>query len=287
MTMSTRPDANIIAEPASDGNQPRWTRSKLNPQRLVDASLTVILAAALLLLAEYAANEEWVSALILPTPSSVWDALVAGFREGIYWKHIRSTVGSTLTGFGMAAVTAVVVAGVLSASSRFERVFFPFIVAFQTLPKIAVAPIIILWLGFGTQSKVVIIATICFFPMLVNTLQGLRIRDRERLELAQSLGASKWQLFRYIRLPDSLPYVFAGLTIGIVFALIGTVIAEFLGSRSGLGVVLIQQQAAFNVPGMYAALVLLMIVGLVLNFITKFIERRVVFWATDLSSVAA
>jgi len=259
----------------------------MNLARLADAGLTTLLAIGLLLLAEHASNEEWVSRLILPTPSSVWDALYAGFSEGIYWKHIRSTVGSTLVGFGIAAVTATIVGGLLSASQRVERVFFPFIVAFQTLPKIAIAPIIILWLGFGTQSKVVIIATICFFPMLVNTLQGLRIRDRERLELAQSLGASRWQLFRYIRLPDSLPYVFAGLTIGIVFALIGTVIAEFLGSKSGLGVVLIQQQAAFNVPGMYAALVLLMIVGLVLNFVTKYIERRVVFWANDLTNVAS
>lgn len=259
-------------------------RAIVSLDRLVDGVISVMLAIALLLLAEYAANREWVNSLILPTPSSVWHALVDGFERGIYWRHIRSTVFATLAGFGSAALIAMVVAGILSAVPRLERIFLPFIVAFQTLPKIAVAPIIILWLGFGTQSKVVIIATICFFPILVNALQGLRIRDRERLELFRSLGASRWQLFRFLRLPDSLPYVFAGLNIGIVFALIGTVIAEFLGSRDGLGVFLIQQQAAFNVPGMFAALLLLMVVGLVLNGTVRLIERKVVFWAADLSA---
>lgn len=252
--------------------------------RVVDGLLSLLLAIGLIALAEVAANRQWVNPLILPNPSSVWAALVDGFERGIYWRHIRSTVFSTLAGFGSAALVAITIGGILAAVPRLERIFYPFIVAFQTLPKVAVAPIIILWLGFGTQSKVVVIATICFFPILVNTLQGLRIRDKERLELLRSLGASRWQLFRYLRFPDALPYVFAGLSIGVVFALIGTVIAEFLGSREGLGVLLVQQQAAFNVPGMFAALILLMVVGLILNAVTRFAERKIVFWAADLSA---
>lgn len=261
-------------------------RRRIPTDRLVDAGLSLAVAIALLAVAEYAANRELVNPLILPQPSDVWNALVDGFERDIYWPHIKSTLSATLWGFGSAAVVAMVVAGVLAAIPRLERIFLPFIVGFQTLPKIAIAPIIILWLGFGTQSKVVIIATICFFPILVNALQGLRIRDRERLELFRSLGASRWQLFRHLRLPDSMPYVFAGLNIGIVFALIGTIIAEFLGSRDGLGVLLIQQQTAFNVPGMFAALVLLMVLGLILNATIRLIERKVLFWATDLSSGA-
>jgi NitT/TauT family transport system permease protein len=285
----TRPDSSaaVGAPPAladRTTTAPRRRRLGRFPvTRVIDGLLSVILAVGLIALAEVAANREWVNSLILPNPSSVWNALVDGFERGIYWRHIRSTVFSTLAGFGSAAVVAITIGGILAAVPRLERIFLPFIVAFQTLPKVAVAPIIILWLGFGTQSKVVIIATICFFPILVNTLQGLRIRDQERLELLRSLGASRWQLFRYLRFPDSLPYVFAGLNIGVVFALIGTVIAEFLGSREGLGVLLVQQQAAFNVPGMFAALILLMIVGLILNGITRLVEKKVVFWAADLS----
>lgn len=279
--------AGDTSPPANDGARSQTaSRRRIGSfpvARVVDGLLSLLLAIALVALAEIAANREWVNSLILPNPSSVWNALVDGFERGIYWTHIRSTVFSTLAGFGSAAVVAITIGGILAAVPRLERIFLPFIVAFQTLPKVAVAPIIILWLGFGTQSKVVIIATICFFPILINTLQGLRIRDQERLELLRSLGASRWQLFRFLRFPDSLPYVFAGLNIGIVFALIGTVIAEFLGSREGLGVLLVQQQAAFNVPGMFAALILLMVVGLILNGVTRVVEKKVVFWAADLS----
>lgn len=269
--------------PAATTTTPTKRVGRFPVARVIDGLLSLLLAIGLIALAEVAANREWVNSLILPNPSSVWNALVDGFERGIYWRHIRSTVFSTLAGFGSAAVVAITIGGILAAVPRLERIFLPFIVAVQTLPKVAVAPIIILWLGFGTQSKVVIIATICFFPILVNTLQGLRIRDQERLELLRSLGATRWQLFRFLRFPDSLPYVFAGLNIGIVFALIGTVIAEFLGSREGLGVLLVQQQAAFNVPGMFAALILFMIVGLILNGVTRVVEKKVVFWAADLS----
>lgn len=257
------------------------TRRYISGGRVVDAGLSVLVAATLILLAEVAARREWVSDLILPQPSDVWDALIDGWRSGLYTDHILSTVGATLAGFSVATVVAIGLAGIFTGVPRMERIFLPFIVAFQTLPKIAIAPIIVLWLGFGTRSKVVIIAAICFFPILVNTLQGLRLRDRERLELFQSLGASRWQLFRHLRVPDALPFIFAGLNIGLVFALIGAVIAEFLGSGSGLGVLLIQQQVAFNVPGMFAVLILLMVVGLVLNALVRLAERRLLYWAAD------
>lgn len=252
--------------------------------RLVDAGLSGLVAAALILLAEVAASREWVSDLILPRPFDVWEALIDGWRSGLYSEHIVSTVGATLAGFSVATIVAIGLAGIFTGVPRLERIFLPFIVAFQTLPKIAIAPIIVLWLGFGTRSKVVIIAAICFFPILVNTLQGLRLRDRERLELFQSLGASRWQLFRHLRIPDALPYIFAGLNIGLVFALIGAVIAEFLGSGSGLGVLLIQQQVAFNVPGMFAVLILLMTVGLVLNALVRRAERKLLHWSADLGN---
>jgi NitT/TauT family transport system permease protein len=257
-------------------------RQSVVPARVVDGGLSALVAVALILLAEVAANREWVSPLILPQPSHVWDALVDGWRSGLYTDHILSTVGATLAGFLVATAAAVALAGIFTGIPRLERIFLPFVVAFQTLPKIAIAPIIILWLGFGTRSKIVIVATICVFPILVNTLQGLRLRDQERLELFRSLGASRWQLFRHLRIPDALPYIFAGLNIGVVFALIGTVLAEFLGSESGIGVLLVQQQVAFNPPGMYAALLLLMVVGLILNGLIRLVERKVLFWAPDL-----
>lgn len=255
--------------------------------RIPNPVYTLTIAVALLALAEVAATNEWVSRLILPAPTAVWEALVTGFSTGIYWEHILSTVRSTLGGFLLAAVSAVTVAGVLASIERLEKIFLPFIVAFQTVPKIAIAPLIILWLGFGDSAKIIIITVICFFPILVNSLQGLKLRDRDQLELMQSLGATRWQLFRYIRVPNSLPYVFAGFHVAIIFSLIGAVVAEFVGSRSGLGYLLIQFQGQFNVPGVFAILLILMFIGVTFHRTMVLIERRVTFWAKDVSVVGA
>lgn len=270
-------------DPRADGTEPPRGRK----HRIPNPVFTVTIAVALLVLAEVAANNEWVSRLILPAPTAVWDALVTGFSRGIYWEHIYSTVRSTLGGFLLAAVSAVSIAGVLASVERLEKIFLPFIVAFQTVPKIAIAPLIILWLGFGDSAKVIIITVICFFPILVNSLQGLKLRDRDQLELMQSLGATRWQLFRYIRVPNSLPYVFAGFHVAIIFSLIGAVVAEFVGSRSGLGYILIQFQGQFNVPGVFAVLLILMFIGVTFHRTMVLIERRVTFWAKDVSVVGA
>jgi NitT/TauT family transport system permease protein len=270
---------------ATDGTA---TRASRTPRRGVpNIVYTIVIAVALLVFAEVAAANEWVSRLILPAPTAVWSALVAGFESGLYWEHMYSTVRSTLGGFLLAAVSAITIAGLLASIERLEKIFLPFIVAFQTVPKIAIAPLIILWLGFGDQAKIVIITVICFFPILVNALQGLKLRDRAQLELMQSLGASRWQMFRYIRVPNSLPYVFAGFHVAIIFSLIGAVVAEFVGSRAGLGYILIQAQGQFNVPGVFAILLILMVIGVTFHRTMVFIERRVAFWAKDVSVVGA
>lgn len=252
-----------------------------------DPAITALLAIVLLGLAESSARNEWVSEFILPAPSHVAAAFVSGFRSGIYWEHIVSTLIATGGGFVLASVTAILLAGVLTSTPRLEHVFLPFVVAFQTLPKIAIAPLVILWLGFDNLGKTFVVTIVCFFPILVNSIQGLRIRDVEQLELMRALGASKLQLFRYIRVPNSLPYIFAGLHIGALFALIGAVVAEFVGSRAGLGYLLLQQKAQFNVPGVFAILVLLMAVGLLFNRATLYAEQRVAFWSRDVSVAAA
>lgn len=253
--------------------------------RVPDRLFSALLAAVLLAAAELAARGELVSELILPAPSAVLNALVDGFAGGTYWRHIWSTVSATGLGFALAATTAILLAGALASVPFLERVLLPFVVAFQTLPKIAVAPLIVLWLGFGSLGKTFVVTVVCFFPILVNALQGLKIRDRNQYELMRSLGASRWQMFRYLRMPNALPYIFAGLHIGVIFSLIGAVVSEFVGSRSGLGYILLSDKAQFNVPGVYAILTLLMVLGLGLHWIMKVAERRVAFWAQEVTVV--
>jgi NitT/TauT family transport system permease protein len=252
----------------------------------IDPLLSVALALALLALAEYAAKMKLVSELILPAPSAVFATLWDGLVTGFYVAPVLSTTSSLLTGFLIASAVSITTAGLLVSIPRLENVLTPFIVALQSMPKVAIAPLLIIWLGFGEQAKIAIIMTVCFFPIMVNTLQGLKIRDRTQFELFQSLGATRWQLFLHLRLPGAVPYIFAGLHIGAIFALIGAVVAEFVGTGSGIGYVMLQAKATFDVPGVYVCLLLLMILGTLLNFIMRRLERKVSFWLPDVSRVS-
>jgi NitT/TauT family transport system permease protein len=250
--------------------------------RVPNAVWTALIAACSLALLEYAVRGGFVSSMILAAPSDVFNALIDGFSRGIYPRELGSTLGSAGMGFLLAFVVSFTIAGLLASSSRAEAIFYPFVVAFQSLPKVAIAPLVVIWLGFNDVSKVVIVMIICFFPMLVNNLQGLKVRDRTQHELFKALGASKIQYFLYLRTPSALPFVFAGLRISTVFALIGAIVAEFVGSRHGIGKVLLYEKSAFNVPGVFAVLVLLMIVGICLHLVTAFLERRLMFWAREI-----
>lgn len=234
---------------------------------------------ALLAGAEWLARSGLISPLLFPPPSAVWRALVGGFGSGLYVENILSTLAATGMGFLAAAVIAVTFAGLLASIPLLERLLVPFIVAFQSMPKIAIAPLVVLWFGFGLFGKVAIVTMAAFFPIMVNSLTGLKIRSRDHLELMRSLSATKWQMLRYLRIQSALPYIFAGLHVGAIFALIGSVVAEFVGSDAGLGYLMLQAKAQFDVPSVFACLVLLMLIGIGLHAIMGAIENRVAFWA--------
>lgn len=237
-------------------------------------------------LAELAARNELVSTLILPAPSAVFRNLVDGLGSGLYITHMMATLIPSVMGFVVSAVVAIALGGLLGSVQRLEKVFMPFVIAFQSTPKIAIAPLIVLWLGFGWLSKSSIVGIVVFFPILVNTIHGMRIHERERVELMRVMGATNLQLFRYMRLPNAVPYIFAGLHIGVIFSLIGAVVAEFVGTRAGLGALMLQQKALFNVPGVFALLFMLMFIGVMMHLIMRVIERKVAFWARDTSVVS-
>jgi len=254
--------------------------------RVPNFAISIIIAVLAIAVAESVAAQGWVSELVLPAPSAVWQALVDGFARGVYWRHIASTAGTAVGGFIIASIVAILVAGIMASIQRLEHVLVPFIYAFQCLPKIAVAPLVILAVGFGQESKVVIVVISTFFPIFVNTLQGLRVRDRTQYELFQSLGASKFQQFRLLKLPASLPYVFAGLHIGVILSLIGAIVAEFVGSPLGLGYYMTQQRSQFNVPAVYAVLLVLMVLGMLFHGAVTLLEKRLAFWAGDVGNVS-
>jgi NitT/TauT family transport system permease protein len=151
-------------------------------------------------------------------------------------------------------------------------------VAFQTVPKVSIAPLFILWFGYGVMSKIVIAAMVCFFPVLVSVMSAFHVTDRDQLDMMRACGASSWQTFIHLRIRAALPIIFNGLEIAAVFAVIGAVVGEFVGAQAGLGYLITTLNFNLDVPGVFAVLIVLSLLGIILHDIVRRIGRRLVFW---------
>jgi NitT/TauT family transport system permease protein len=219
-----------------------------------------------------------IPAFILPTPSNVFIALYRGFASSLYIDHIWVTVAETLMGFVLGTALAFLLGTVIALSRPVEYFLYPFVVMFQAMPKVALAPLIIVWFGLGLTSKVVNAALVAFFPLMVNTIVGLRSAEEDKVNLMKSLAATRGQIFWMLQLPNAMPYIFAGLEIAMIFALIGAIVAEFVGATSGLGMLIQSMNFTMDVAGQFSVLLLLSMIGLSLNWIVISVRRRVLFW---------
>lgn len=227
-----------------------------------------------------------VSELIFPGPVQVARSVQLLFSSGEVWPHLWVTLYEILAGFAIGAAAGFVLGAAIGQSPLLEAVLYPYVVAFQTVPKVAVAPLFVLWFGFDSLSKVVITATIVFFPVVANTIVGLRSAPREQIDLMRAFTASQWQVFRMVRLPQALPYVFAGLDIGIVLAVIGAIVGEFVGAQAGLGYLILQRNFSMDAAGMFAILIVLSAIGLVLHAFMNALARRVIFWSSTFADLS-
>jgi NitT/TauT family transport system permease protein len=223
---------------------------------------------------------------VLPTPSAIgvalWRGLDAGFMaRGGYWLHTWVTVWEVLLGFFIGSGVGLLLGTVISQFRIIEATLRIYLVAIQSLPKIALAPIIVLWFGFGLTSKVVIICLLTFFPLLINSMAGFKAVDPERLELMRALGANPWQIFWKVRLPSAMPYIFAGLDMAAVFAVVGAVVGEFVGAQRGLGTLILSMNAQMDIAGTFSVFIILAIVGIVIHKALRAVERRVLFWSGE------
>jgi NitT/TauT family transport system permease protein len=240
--------------------------------------LRLLLIAGVLVAWEYAVGWFKVPQFILPAPSNVFLALYTGLTNGLYLSHIGTTLTETLYGFVVGTGLAFLLGTAVALSRKFEYFMYPFIVMFQAMPKVALAPLIIVWFGLGLTSKVVNAALVAFFPLMVNTIVGLRSAEEDRVNLMRSLAASRWQIFWMLQLPNALPYIFAGLEIAMIFALIGAIVAEFVGAEKGLGMLIQSMNFTMDVAGQFSVLFILSVLGLVLNGLVAYTRRRVLFW---------
>jgi NitT/TauT family transport system permease protein len=240
--------------------------------------LRLALVVAVLLLWEAIVRGFDVPAFILPPPSSVLMALWRGTVSNLYLTHLWVTLSETLLGFALGAFIALALGTVVALSRRVEYFCYPFIIMFQAMPKVALAPLIIIWFGLGLTSKVVQAAFTAFFPLMVNTIAGLRSADEDRLALMRSLDASQLQIFWMLRVPSALPFIMAGVEIAMVLALIGAIVAEFVGAQAGLGMLITSMTFTMDVAGQFSVLLVLSVLGLVLNSIIVLVRRRLLFW---------
>lgn len=231
-----------------------------------------------LILWEVAVRVMNVPSYVVPSPGDIGAALYRGLASGLYGHHLWFTVYATLTGFLLGSAVGILLGAVIASIRYAELLIYPYVIMFQSMPKVALAPLFTLWFGLGITSKIVSSSILCFFPLMVNTIAGLRSADEDRISLMKSMGATEFQIFRYLRFPSALPFIMAGLELSVVLALIGTIVAEFVGARAGLGTLIQIQSANMDGPGQFSVLILLSAIGLVMNFAVRKVKKWVLFW---------
>jgi len=246
--------------------------------RLRDLALSAAVGLGLLLAWEGVVDALGLPSYILPAPSAVAMALLRGVQRGIYPQHVAATVTAMLSGYAIGSVLGFLLGAAIAEARILERLLLPYVVALQSVPKIALAPLFVMWFGYGLSSKVVMVSLMCFFPLMVNTMTGLLATDRDRIDMLRAMTATRWQVFYYVKLPSAASHIFAGLQVAVVLALIATLVAEFVGSDYGLGNLIEASQAALDTAGMFAVLLILAVIGLVTTALVRWAHRRVVFW---------
>jgi NitT/TauT family transport system permease protein/putative hydroxymethylpyrimidine transport system permease protein len=251
----------------------------------------LVVVVALLGLWELAAQWDWIAdalniqPFLIPAPSDIAQSLYED-RE-LLASDAWVTAKEVLLGFALAALLGFAFAVVMHASDLLRRAFYPLLVASQTVPVVAIAPVLVVWLGFGIGPKLAIVALVCFFPITVNTLDGLRSVDPEMTRMMRSLDASRAQSLRRVEIPSALPFLLSGAKIAAVIAVIGAVFGEWSGSDEGLGHLILVAQGQLQTARVFAAIVVLSAMALLLFGVLALLERRVAWWGRTANGASA
>ncbi|MGW4794240.1 ABC transporter permease [Nonomuraea sp. NPDC004297] len=247
--------------------------------RLTDWGLPLLGLVAVIALWWAATAVFSIEKFLVPSPVDVVDAFIgqAGYLMAQTWVTLLETV----EGFLLATVIGVPIAMLIAGSRLLEKMIYPLLLAVNAVPKIAIAPILVVWMGFGQMPKIVMVFLLCFFPIVISTATGLKSTPAELAELVRSYGASRMQAFFKVRFPYALPQVMVGLKTAISLAVIGAVIAEFVGADAGLGFVIVQSGASADTPLAFASMVLLGIISIVLFYGLSALENLVLPWAEE------
>lgn len=244
--------------------------------RILKVALTLIM---LIVLWEIACRVFQVPSYLVPAPSAIGSRLYE--KRDLYLGHTWITVYETLAGFALAVVIGVAAAALIVVIPPARDVIMPLLLIAQIVPKVAIAPILLIWFGYGLLPKVIIAFLVAFFPIVVNVASGLAAVERELLDLGRSLEATRWQIFWKFRMPTALPELFSGMKIAITLAVIGAVIGEFVGGNRGLGYLILVANQDLDTPLAFAALLVLSVAGILLYAVIELAERLLIPWSAS------
>jgi NitT/TauT family transport system permease protein len=231
---------------------------------------------------ELAAHQEWIDEFFFSKPSSIamrlWEWITEGTAEGPLWYHLWVTMEEALIGFFTGSLAGILVGVALGQNRMLSDVFSIYIKVFNSIPRVVLAPIFILIFGLGLTSKVALSFVMVFFVVFANAFQGVREADRNLIANAQILGARGWQLTRSVAIPSAMSWIFASLHVSFGFAIVGAIVGEFVGSRYGIGLLINVAKGAFDAAGMYAAVVIIMVVALAAEYLMTAVEHRLAKW---------
>jgi NitT/TauT family transport system permease protein len=258
----------------------------MNKFRGIEIALSIAFLIGFVLIWDLSVRVLKVPAYLIPAPSAVLGALINGFLTGTFYPHIAATLYAVIFGYIVGCALAIAIGALLAEIPLLERSLMPYIVALQSMPKVALAPLIIVWFGFGLASKVVLVALICFFPVFINTLVGIHSVNPDIVNLYRAFNASRWNILWDVKLPGAASSIFAGLQISVAMALIGAVVGEFIASKEGLGNLLQTSSQTMDIATMFAIVFVLAVIGIIGNEILQYIHRKVVFWESRTHVVA-
>lgn len=270
-------EARVAAELVGDGGPRRTSRWDAWKWRLGSFLFIAILAA----LWEAMPRLGLVSKIILPPITDIAEAFRQLVTGPIFWNHFWVTLYEMLAGFVLGTAVGLALGILLGVFEPVKKLVYPLVVGFQSIPKIVLAPLLITWFGYGTESKIAMAVVVSFFPVLINTLVGLGSVPDDAVRLMRSLKASRVQIFRKLSLPWAAPIMFAGIESGLTFAVIGAIVGEFVGSAEGLGFLIAAYSFQLRIDRVYALIMILAIVGSLLYFLVDRIDRRLVFWRNE------
>jgi NitT/TauT family transport system permease protein len=246
-------------------------------QHLDKALIPVVIMAGIALWAALVAWQEY-PVFILPGPEVVWRKLLALMADGSLLRHVQVTLAEVALGLVWGLATAFVLGYLLGKSHRVERIIAPYLVASQSVPVVAIAPLLVIWFGSGLTSKVLVCALITFFPTLVNTMVGVRNVDEELRDLMRTLRANAWQTFWLLELPSALPVIFGGLKLSVILAVVGAVVGEFAGADAGLGYLINLARGILDTPLMFVAVLALVMIAQALYLLVALAESVALRW---------